>query len=112
MLRNSLYKPWFVDEEKWGFEIIHGDPFKGVVVQLKYIQSDDLNLSEHEIVKSDKTSLGVEYYIISKPDHVTDEQLKSHHFRTTFDVIVNDILKEALQVENDRDNNTKESNSQ
>jgi hypothetical protein len=112
MLRNSLYKPWFVDEDKWGFEIIHGHPFKGVIVQLKYVQSEDLNLSEHEIIESDKTSLGVEYYIISKPKHVTDEQLKGHKFRTTFDLIVNDILKEALQVDNDRNNNTKKSNTQ
>jgi len=111
MLRNEIYKPWFIDEEKWGFEIIHGHPFKGVVVQLKYIQSDDLNLNEHEIVNSDKTSLGVEYYIISKPDHVTDEQLKSHEFRTTFDVIVNDILKEALTIDDNRNNNTQKSSS-
>ena len=112
MLRNKIYKPWFIDEDKWGFEIIHGHPFKNVVVQLKYVQSDDLNLNEHDIVDSDKTSLGVEYYIISKPDHVTDEQLKSHEFRTTFDMIVNDILKEALQVDDDRNNNTQESSSQ
>ena len=96
MLRNKLYKPWFVDEEKWGFEILRGDPFEGVVVQLKYIQSDDVNLNEHEIINSDKTSLGVEYYIISKPKRVSEEQLKSHQFRTTFDTIVTDILKEAL----------------
>ena len=111
MLRNKLYKPWFVDEEKWGFEILRGDPFEGVIVQLKYVQSDDVNLNEHEIINSDKTSLGVEYYIISKPKHLSDEQLKSHQFRTTFDMIVNDILKEALQVDDDRNNNTQESNS-
>ena len=112
MLRNKLYKPWFVDEEKWGFEILRGDPFEGVIVQLKYIQSDDINLNEHEITNSDKTSLGVEYYIISKPNHLSDEQLKSHQFRTTFDMIVNDILKEALQVDDNRNNNTQESSTQ
>ena len=112
MLRNKLYKPWFVDEEKWGFEILRGDPFEGVIVQLKYIQSDDINLNEHEIINSDKTSLGVEYYVISKPKHLSDEQLKSHQFRTTFDMIVNDILKEALQVDDNRNNNTQESSSQ
>ena len=111
MLRNKLYKPWFVDEEKWGFEILRGDPFEGVIVQLKYVQSDDINLNEHEIINSDKTSLGVEYYVISKPKHLSDEQLKSHQFRTTFDMIVNDILKEALQVDDNRDNNTEESSS-
>ena len=40
MLRNELFKPWFVGEKDWGFEIIDGE-YKGVTVQIEKLDWPD-----------------------------------------------------------------------
>lgn len=103
MLRNDLYKPWFVGEKDWGFEIISGD-YLGTVVQIKKLD-----------FPQDDENLAIDFHTISKPSSVTDEMLAGDNFKLVFETIVNDILTEALDTlkdEQDRDNNIKESNPQ
>ena len=100
MLRNDLYRPWFADDKQWGFEILSGD-FQGLVVQLENI----------DMIEQSKNNIGVNYHIIHKPDIVSKDMMKSEILNQTFDLIINDILMEAIEIDNNRDNNIKESNT-
>lgn len=89
MLRGDLYQPWFVGEDKWGFEIISGD-YLGVVLQIeKFDIVDDTN----------ETTL--DYHVINKPDLLSEEELKSEMFSQVIGTIINDILSEMIQVYKD-----------
>ena len=88
MPRNKLYKPWFADDKQWGFEIISGD-LQGLVIQLENI----------DVVKESENGIGINYYIIHKPDNISKDMLKNETINKTFDIIINDILKEAMQDE-------------
>ena len=101
MLRNDLYKPWFADKDRWGFEILSGD-YQGLIVQLENI----------DVLTEDKTGVGIDYHVIHKPEIVTKDMMKSEMLNQTFDLIINDIIQEALQIDDDRINNTKESDTQ
>lgn len=102
MLRNDLYKPWFVGEEKWGFEIISGD-FLGTVVHIEKLEFKPESESELEL----------EYNLINKPETIQEEEFKSERFEFTVQLILNDILKEALDsYEQARNNHTEEPSSQ
>jgi hypothetical protein len=103
MLRNDLYRPWFLDKEKWGFEIISGE-YKDVVVQIEKLDFKD----------TEEGNLDVEYHVVYKPEILSEEETKGDMFKTTFELIVNDIVREAIDTldENTRNNNTKESDSQ
>lgn len=69
----------------WGF-IIEDGPFKDVLVSVNGFNSDPL----HE------GSMSVDYYIVNKPDNVSNDMLKSKEFEKLFEVIVNDVLKGVL----------------
>lgn len=102
MLRNDLYSPWFANKEDWGFEILTGD-FLGVVVQVEKVNVQ--NSGEVE----------VDYHVINKPESLTDEELNGDLFKEVFNVVINDILKEAIENfenEQNRNNNSKEPDSQ
>jgi len=101
MLRNDLYNPWFADDKKWGFEILSGD-FQGLVVQLENI----------DLIDQAKNGIGVNYHIIYKPEILSKDMMESEMLNQTFDLIINDIIQEAMQIDNDRINNTKESDTQ
>lgn len=85
MLRNELYQPWFIGEKDWGFEIIDGE-FKDVSVQIQSIEFAD---------KDNKVDL--EYHIINKPEHITESDTKGELFVNVVELIINDILKEAIE---------------
>lgn len=85
MLREDLYKPWFVGEDNWGFEIISGD-FLGVVLQIENFDISD---------KSNEAD--VKYHIINKPELLSEEDLKSEMFYQVVTTIINDILSEMIQ---------------
>tara|TARA_R100001509_G_scaffold139926_1_gene94569 strand:- start:365 stop:676 length:312 start_codon:yes stop_codon:yes gene_type:complete len=103
MLRNDLYRPWFADDKQWGFEILSGD-FQGLVVQLENI----------DMLEEAKNGIGVNYHVIHKPEHLTKDVMQGEMLNQTFDLIINDILQEAMQIndEYNRDNNIKESDTQ
>lgn len=103
MLRNELYRPWFLKDSKWGFEIISGE-FKDVVVEIEKL----------EFAKEQEDNLDIEYHVINSPSLLAEEDLKGDLFKSTFELIINDIVREAIETsnENNRDNNTEESDPQ
>lgn len=105
MLRGDLYKPWFLEKDKWGFEIIDGE-YSGVVVQL-----EKLEFAEN----GEEGNLDIEYHVIHKPELLSEDDTKGELFKSTFELIINDIVREALDIakdEQNRDNDTKEPDSQ
>ena len=84
MLRNDLFKPWFVGND-WGFEIIDGE-FNGVTVQIAKLDWPDEGSNE----------LALDYHVVHKPELITDEDIKSDTFKAVVEVIINDILREAI----------------
>jgi len=55
--------------------------------------------------------LGVNYHIIHKPEIITDTMMKSEMLNQTFDLIINDIIQEAMEIDDNRNNNTEKSGS-
>ena len=101
MLRNDLYKPWFVGED-WGVEVIDGE-FSGVSIQIT-----KLNFSE-----TDEGGLDVEYHVVHRPDVIAEEDVKGDLFSSTLELIINDIVEEAVknfENEQTRNNDSTESN--
>lgn len=105
-LRDDLYRPWFVgDKGDWGFEIIDGH-YKDVVVQVEDIQFS----------KKVENSIDFSYHIVHKPETL-EEELEaegkvSEMFVNTIELIISDILREAVKIyEETRDNDSKESGS-
>jgi hypothetical protein len=100
MLRNDLFKPWFVGKD-WGFEIIDGE-FKDVTVQIEKLDWPDEGKSE----------LALDYHVVHKPEIITDEDVKGDKFKVVIEVIINDILREAIDdLKQTRDNDTTESST-
>jgi hypothetical protein len=96
MLRNDTYKPWFEGED-WGVEIIDGE-YSGVVVQFKSLEFSD----------KDDGTVDVDFHIISQPQSA-EIDTKSDMFNNTIEIIINDILKEAIGLyEQTRNNDTPE----
>ena len=103
MLRNELYKPWFSKDKDWGFEVIDGE-YSGVVVQVT-----DLQFKEE--TSEDNSNLSVEYHVISKPEIISEESVKSDLFNALFQTIITDLVSEAIEnYANNRDDDSKESN--
>ena len=102
MLRNELYRPWFVGEKDWGFEIVDGE-FNGVTLQIEKLDFPDEGSS----------NLALDYHIVHKPDLITDEDVKSDTFKAVIEVIINDILREAINDHKQAgDDDSKESGPQ
>ena len=101
MLRNDLFKPWFVGND-WGFEIIDGE-FNNVTVQIAKLDWPDEGSNE----------LALDYHVVHKPELVTDEDIKSDAFKAVVEVIINDILREAInELKQTGNNDSKESGTQ
>jgi cold shock CspA family protein len=99
MLRGELYNPWFAGDGGWGFEILEGE-FKDVVVKINSI----------EFVENGDGNTELAYEVISKPEILSEEDVKGELFKTVFTTIIEDIVREAVALyEQDRDNNPKES---
>ena len=65
MLRNELYKPWFVGEADWGFEITDGE-FKDVCIQIEKLDIGD----------GEANNLKLDYHTIRKPELITEVLFK------------------------------------
>lgn len=95
MLRNELYRPWFEGNTNWGVEITSGD-FKDVVIQIEKMEFSD-----------EPNNVELVYHVISKPDILEEELSKNLVFESTIELIVNDILKEAIEIhEQNRNSNS------
>lgn len=98
VLRNDLYKPWFAGDKDWGFEIIDGE-YSGVVVQIESIDFSS---------KNDGT-VDLDFHVINK-EQFPDLDTGSDLFNKNVELIINDILKEAIDhYEQTRNNDPQES---
>lgn len=86
MLREDLYKPWFAEDNKWGFEYISGD-YLGVVIQI----------TEVKLPEESGGEASVDYHVIHRPENLTEEDVQTDMFRASFELVINDILKEAIE---------------
>lgn len=101
VLRDDLYKPWFKGEEEWGVEIISGE-FAGVIVKI-----NSLNLSEKE-----NGGVDIDLDIIKHSEETENIDTQTPLFNNTLEIIINDILKEAIEIyEQARVNDSEESDS-
>lgn len=102
VLRTELYNPWFANENDWGFEIIDGE-FSGIIVQI-----EDIKFNE----ESD-SGVSLSFHIIKQPEDDREIDIKGELFNSTIELIINDILKEAVaEYEQTGADNTEELNSQ
>lgn len=98
MLKHELYKPWARDDA-WGIEIIDGE-FSGTVIQIQSVEFKD----------DSSGNIQVEYHVINGES--SDILNSNPLFVSTFELIINDILKEAVQdYEQNRNNDSKESST-
>lgn len=98
VLRNDLYKPWFAGDKDWGFEILDGE-YSGVVVQIESIDFSS---------KNDGT-VDLDFHVINK-EQFPDLDTGSDLFNKNVELIINDILKEAIDhYEQTRNNDPQES---
>lgn len=91
--RNILFKPWF-ENDKWGVEIIDGF-YTGTIIQFKAV----------EFIESMDGNVSLDYHVIYKSSIVSDDDIKSAEFHNLLTIIIEDILKEAMEHEI-RNNNT------
>jgi hypothetical protein len=105
MLRNDLFQPWFVGESQWGFEIISGE-FQGISVQIESVEFSD----------SPDGNLALDYHLVHRPEMFSEDVSKDPLFIHTIELIINDILTEAIaglkNDEQNRNNDSEESSSQ
>ena len=98
VLRNDLYKPWFTGNEDWGVEIIDGE-FSGLVVQIESL----------EFSKKDDGTVDLNFHVINK-DNFPNLDTTGDLFNKTIELIINDVLKEAIDhYEQTRSNDSQES---
>lgn len=93
MLRDDLYKTWHKSTEIWGVEILTGD-YQGLVVHIKELD-----------LKEDTNELTVDYNILYKPDVIdqADVENTSEKFSAFFNLVINDIVQEAISIYEQRD---------
>jgi len=105
MLRDDLYKPWFADNDRWGFEVLSGD-YQGVIIQLEELKFE-------EVEDTPNRAIGINYHVIHKPEIILEQDMKNNNFKSLIDTVVNDILNEAMEnYEQHRINDTNEPDSQ
>lgn len=96
MLRNNLYEPWFMEDNKWGVKIISG-AFDGAVIQLEKL----------EFSENGDSSVDVELNVIKPPDDMVELDTSDAAFSEVMSTIISDILKEAIaDYEQNRNNDS------
>lgn len=98
--RNKLFRPWF-ENESWGVEVIDGF-YKDTIVQFKGV----------EFVEGGDGNVSLDYHIIYKPSVVSEDDVKSDEFSNLLTLIIEDIIREAMETDEIRNNDTQESSSQ
>jgi hypothetical protein len=101
MLRNDLYRPWFVGETDWGVEFLSGD-FRGLAIQIEKM----------DFGKDQEGKIDFDYHIVHKPDIITKEETSTAQFEALLELVINDILKEAMEnYDKTGNDDSKESNT-
>jgi len=94
------YKPWAIENEKgdlWGFELLEGE-FAGTIVAISSLSMEN----------EDDGAIAIDFNIFKQPEgKEVDTQADS--FNATFNEVMNDILKKAINEFEDRDSNSTKS---
>ena len=93
MLRNELYRPFFNGTEEWGFQILTGT-YREVVVQLNELKPEHIIPTKYP---GQKIGVNIGYHIIHKPESLEEDLNGNQNFIAEMDLIINDILKEAIE---------------
>ena len=103
MLRNELFRPWFVNEKDWGIEIVDGE-FSGVSIQIESLEFEE----------SSDGNVKLGYHTVHRPENISEEDLKSDMFKAVIELILNDVIREAIEIyeQQTRNNNSTEPSSQ
>jgi hypothetical protein len=103
MLRNELFRPWFVNEKDWGIEIVDGE-FSGVSIQIESLEFEE----------SSDGNVKLDYHTVHRPENISEEDLKSDMFKAVIELILNDVIREAIEIyeQQTRNNNSTEPSSQ
>lgn len=102
MLRNELYRPWFANEKDWGVEIIDG-AYNKVIVQIEKV----------DFPNDEGNELQLDYHIVHRPTDLTAEDMSNDIFKNVMEMIINDILREAINdYKQAGDNDSTESGTQ
>jgi hypothetical protein len=91
MLRDDLYRPWFdPDSDKWGIEILSGE-FKSVVIKINSIEFNE----------TAEGNCQLDYETLAIPESLTEESLKTELFSSVINIIITDVLEEAIRIHSD-----------
>jgi len=94
LLRNDLYRPWFVGEADWGIEFLSGD-YRGLALQIEKM----------DFLKDQAGKIDFKYHIVHKPDIITKEDIGTEQFEAVLQLIVNDVIREAMEDYDQTGNN-------
>lgn len=83
---NELYRPWAVDNARWGVEITQGE-YKDAVIQIEGVEFKDDTSGE----------LQVDFHIVNFPDGMVKEDFDKSNFVELFQLIISDILSKAIE---------------
>lgn len=86
----KFYKPWAVNKDDWGVEITEGS-YNGTVIKIEKVEFADEETGE----------LQVDYHLIRRSEALTEEDYAKSDFRDTLQLIISDILSEAIRVHKD-----------
>lgn len=97
-MQQSLFNPWYVDENSWGVEIIdESTKYKGTVIQIKSLEFPDDNSPE----------IALDFHIISKPEGLTDEDYKEQKFSDILQTVIEQMLRKVIEEHANRETNSK-----
>ena len=91
---NELYRPWAVDNARWGVEITQGE-YKDAVIQIEEVDFKDDTSGE----------LQVDFHIVNFPDGMVKEDFDKANFVELFQLIISDILSRAIEDYKETDGN-------
>jgi len=80
----EMYRPWALEKEGWGVEILQGE-FAGLVIQIEKVDFVD-----------ESSSLQLDFHAISMPETMVKEDLDKPTFNDTMQLIMSDIISDAI----------------
>lgn len=90
----AKYKPWHINENHWGIEIVEGE-YKDTVISINSFEFNDKT----------KNEMTLDYNYVGMTKGKTEDDYKSEQFSLTLNEILNDILLKAItDYENERNN--------
>jgi hypothetical protein len=86
MQLSELYRPWALDNARWGVQIVEGK-FKETVIQIESVDFDE----------QQEGNMLVDYHTINIPEGLLKEDYDSPEFIDTMQLIMSDIIAKAVE---------------